>query len=240
MAVAERLISLDKSVIPAADVSVDQYPNLLRATSNVPGIEAIKVGFALGYRLSLPRVVDMAHDSGLRVIQDHQKAGTDIPDTGKEYASVCKESGVDAAIIFPQSGPVTGEAWIKALQDAGVYVIVGGEMTHKGYKRSEGGYIEDDAFVRMYRLGAENGVRSFVVPGNRVDRVEVYKTLLDEIIGSGKYDFMSPGFIAQGGKIESYAGSAGERWHAITGRAIYAAPDMHKSAIEMTSQLLKL
>lgn len=237
MVAAERLIALDRSVVPAADVSIDQYPRLLNATSGVPGIEAIKIGFALGYRLSLPKTVDMAHQAGLRVILDHQKAGTDIPDTGKEFASVCKESGVDAAIVFPESGPVTGEAWIKALQDSDIYVVVGGEMTHKGYKRSEGGYIADEALEEMYKLGAENGVRSFVVPGNRVARVEVYKNLLDKMIGAGNYDFMSPGFIAQGGKIESYAESAGRRWHAITGRAIYSASNMEQAAQDMTSQL---
>src|SRR3989338_4455899 len=107
----ERLISADRSVIPAADVSADQYPELLKSVAGIPGIEAIKIGFALGYRLSLPRTVYLAHELGLKVIQDHQKAGTDIPDTGKEYAAVCREAGVDAAIVFPQSGPVTGEAW---------------------------------------------------------------------------------------------------------------------------------
>lgn len=237
MASTERLIVADRSVIPAADVSVAQYPTLLSGTAGVPKIDAIKTGFALGYRMSLPRVVDLAHEAGLLVIQDHQKAGTDIPDTGKEYAAVCKEAGVDAAIIFPQSGPVTGEAWIKALQDAGIYVIVGGEMTHKGYKRSEGGYIADEALEEMYQLGAENGVRSFVVPGNRVDRVAVYKKMLDDLIGEGKYDFMSPGFINQGGGIESYAELAGKRWHAIVGRAIFTAENMRKAAEIMTSQI---
>lgn len=187
--------------------------------------------------MSLPKAVELAHAEGLKAIFDHQKAGTDIPDTGKEFAAVCKESRVDAAIIFPQSGPVTGEAWIKALQDSGIYVVVGGEMTHKGYKRSEGGYIADEALEEMYKLGAENGVRSFVVPGNRVARVGIYKQLLDDIIGEGQYDFMSPGFIAQGGKIESYAESAGKRWHAITGRAIYSAENIRQAAEEMTAQI---
>lgn len=233
----ERLISADRSVIPAADVSVEHYALLLRATTSVPGIEAIKTGMALGYRMSLPRAVDYAHQVGLKVIHDHQKAATDIPETGKEYAAVCKEAGVDMAILFPQSGPETGEAWIKALQDAGIYVAVGGEMTHKRYKRSEGGYMADEALVEMYILGAENGVKSFVVPGNRVDRVAIYKKLLDDMIGEGEYEFMSPGFIAQGGKIESFAELAGKRWHAITGRAIYAEADMSKAALEMTSQI---
>lgn len=237
MSASERLILADKSVIPAADVSVDLYPRLLKSTSGIPKIEAIKTGFALGYRMSLPRVVELAHEAGFKVIHDHQKAGTDIPDTGKEYAAVCREAGVDAAIVFPESGPMTGEAWIKALQDAGIYVVVGGEMTHQGYKRSEGGYIADEALEEMYRLGAENGVRSFVVPGNRVERVSIYKRMLDERLGEGRYDFMSPGFIAQGGKIESYAELAGNRWHAITGRAIYSAPGMRQAAEQMTSQI---
>ncbi len=233
----ERLIQADRSVIPAADVSVEHYSRLLSATAGVPRIEAIKTGMALGYRMSLPRAVDFAHQVGLKVIHDHQKAATDIPETGKEYAAVCKEAGVDMAILFPQSGPETGEAWIKALQDVGIIVAVGGEMTHKRYKRSEGGYMADEALVEMYTLGAENGVRSFVVPGNRVERVQIYKQLLDDMIGEGEYDFMSPGFIAQGGEIAPFAESAGKRWHAITGRAIYDALDMRTAALEMTSQI---
>ncbi len=233
----ERLIVSDKSVIPAADVSVAKYSDLLKSTTGVSRIEAIKTGFSLGYRLSLTKTVALAHEVGLKVIHDHQKAGTDIPDTGKEYAAVCREANVDAAIVFPQSGPVTGEAWIKALQDAGVYVIVGGEMTHKKYKRSEGGYIADEALTEMYQLGAENNVRSFVVPGNRVERVSVYKKMLDDILGEGQYDFMSPGFIAQGGEIASFAHQAGNRWHAITGRAITEAENMRTAAEKMTSQI---
>lgn len=237
MAANERLISLDKSVIPAADVSAEQYPELLKSVAGIPGIEAIKIGFALGYRLSLPRAVYMAHEAGLKAMLDHQKAGTDVPDTSGEFAAVCKEAGVDAAIVFPQSGPVTGEALIKSLQDAGICVVVGGEMTHKGYKQSEGGYIADESLIKMYALGANNGVKSFVVPGNREERVEIYKGLLDDIVGEGKYDFMSPGFIAQSGRIESFAEKAGKRWHAITGRAIYKAANMRAAAEEMTSQI---
>ncbi len=237
LGIGERVITADRSVIPTADVPTEKYFELLQAIKDVPGIEAIKTGFAIAYRLTLAKAVEHAHEAGLKVIHDHQKAGTDIPDTGKEYAAVCREANVDAAIIFPESGPVTGQAWIKALQDAGVGVVVGGEMTHKGFKRSEGGYIADEALEEMYRLGAENGVRSFVVPGNRVNRVEIYKSLLDKALGEGQYDFMSPGFIAQGGKIESYADKAGKRWHAITGRAIYDAKDMRKAAEEMTIQI---
>lgn len=232
-----RIISLDRSVIPAADVSAEKYPDLLKAISGVPGIEAVKVGFALGYRLSLPRAVGMAHDAGLKVIFDHQKASTDIPDTGKEFAAVCKEAGVDAAILFPQSGPVTQAAWIKSLQDADVPVIVGGEMTHKGYLQSEQGYIDDDAPEAMYALAATLGVRDFVVPGNRPERVGHYKSLLDALLGEGSYSFQSPGFIDQGGNIADYAEAAGDRWHAIVGRGITAAENMREAAMLMTSQI---
>ncbi len=46
------------------------------------------------------------------IIYDHQKAGTDIPDTGRNFARVVKKAGVDTVIFFPQAGPETARAWI--------------------------------------------------------------------------------------------------------------------------------
>jgi len=232
-----RLTTADKTVVPAADVSVARYKELLEGVKGVPGIEFVKVGFSLGYRITLATTAELAHQAGLKVVFDHQKGGTDVPDTAPEFADVCAEAKVDAAIIFPQSGPVTGEAWIKALQDKGIPVIVGGEMTHEGYKKSEGGFIDDEALPEMYRVGLDKGVRSFVVPGNRVARVAIYKAMFDEALGEGNYDVWSPGFIAQGGVIADFAKDAGPRWHAITGRAITTATDIRQAALQMTSQI---
>ena len=164
----------------------------------------------------------------LPVIYDHQKAATDIPDTGIKFVRACKKSGVDAAIFFPQSGPATELEWIKAAKEEGMPAIVGGEMTHPQYLQKDGGYLMDDAPKRMYETAAKNGVMNFVVPGNKPERILYYKHMLESVCVNPI--LWSPGLISQGGKIGDSAKAAGERWHAIIGRAIYDAKDVKEEA----------
>ncbi|MDE1860380.1 MAG: orotidine 5'-phosphate decarboxylase [Candidatus Micrarchaeota archaeon] len=233
-----RIIKLERSVIPACDVAdLEAFRNLIRQTHDVEGIGGYKIDSALALKYSLPEVVRIVREFTEKpIIYDHQKWGTDIPDSGLEVLHVVKEAGVDAIIIFPQSGPQTQEAYIKAANDFGLGVISGGEMTHKGYKRSEGGYIADEALAEMYLLSANLGVTNFVVPGNRVERIEYYMSVLKPKV-KGQISLWAPGFVAQGGKISDAAKVAGESFHAIVGRGIYAAADMHAAALELTSQL---
>jgi orotidine-5'-phosphate decarboxylase len=231
------IISRDKSVIPACDVEgIDQYEELVKQTADVSGIGGYKVGFELGYSFGLPRVVEVTRKhTNKPIILDHQKAGTDIPDTGKNFARTMKKAGVDAVIFFPQAGPETERAWIYHALDYGLKVIVGGRMTHPAYAVSEGGFITDEGALEMYRIAARAGVSNFVVPGNKPD---VIKTVRDVVEAEGVVPvFYAPGFIAQGGKIEDAARVAGDRFHGIVGRGIYSAKDMRAAAIEHTSQL---
>ena len=170
-------------------------------------------------------------------IFDQQKAGNDIPELGVKFVDGLKKAGVQAAILFPFSSPVTQNEWTKALQDAGITVLVGGHMTHQQFLESEGGYIADSAPERIYRLGAQMGVRDFVVPGNKVESVNKYRELLEGILGESNFTLYAPGFIAQGGVIADAGKAAGRNWHAIVGSGIYRAPDMRQAALELTSQL---
>ena len=235
----QKIIPLQKSVIPACDVEeLDKFEEIVEATADLPGIGGFKIGFELGLGYSAGEVVKAARKYTKKpIIYDHQKAGTDIPDTGRNFARVMKKSGVDAVILFPQAGPVTQTAWQGFALEAGLKVLVGGEMTHKGYKVSEGGYISDEALERMYLNGAARGISDFVVPGNRVDRIAHYKQMLEE--KGVRPVFYSPGFIAQGGSIGEAAKAAGECFgHAIVGRAIYAAKDIRKAAEEITAPIV--
>lgn len=233
-----RLIKHDRSIIPACDVKTTQdFRRLIAETHNVEGIGAYKIGSILTMRYGLPALIQIAREfTDLPVIYDHQKAMTDIDVLGKDFVTVVKESGASALIGFPQSGPATEEAWIQACKEVGLEVIVGGEMTHPKYKRSEGGYIADESLDEMYLLAARLEVSNFVVPGNRADRILHYRSILKPIIGESAV-FYAPGFIAQGGIITDVAKAAGDSWHAIVGRAIYLAKDIHRAAKEMTSQL---
>ncbi len=231
-----KIINRDRSIIPACDADLDIYEKIVQETADIDGVGGYKIGFFLGLKYGLPKIVDIAREyTDKPIIYDHQKAGTDIPDTGGKFAEVCKDAGVDAVIFFPQAGPETEKAWIESAHEEGLGVIVGGEMTHKGYKKSEGGYIDDGALDEIYTNAANLGVTDFVVPGNRLERISHYKDILKS--RGIEPIFYAPGFVAQGGKITDAAEVSGEYWHAIVGRGIYESDNIRKSALELTSQL---
>jgi len=232
-----KLIKYDRSIIPACDVkTLEELKKLISETHDIKKIGGYKIGFVLGLTYGLTTVVKTIHEFiDLPIIYDHQKAGTDMPDIGEKFAEVCKDAGVDAVIIFPQAGPATEEAWIKACQKKGLTVIIGGEMTHPKFKKSEGGYIDDSALDEIYLIAAKLGVNNFVVPGNKPDRIKHYKSLLEKKVK--ELTFFAPGFVVQGGEITEAAKVAGKSWHAIVGRAIYDTENIRKAAEEMTSKL---
>jgi len=233
-----RIIKLDRSIIPACDVnSIEELKQLVKETCDVEGIGAYKIGFELVIPHGMKAVVEsIREETDLPIIYDHQKAGTDIPDTGMKFASACKKCGVNAAILFPQAGPETEKAWVKALQENSLGVIVGGEMTHRGYLSSEDGFIVESAPEKMYLIAAELNVRDFVVPGNKPERISHYKSLLEEKgISPVLY---SPGLISQGGDITESGKAAGKQWHAIVGRALYNAKDIRAAAKQLTKKLI--
>ncbi|MCX6821676.1 MAG: orotidine 5'-phosphate decarboxylase [Candidatus Aenigmarchaeota archaeon] len=159
-----RLIKYDRSVIPACDVNtLQELKKLISETHNIKRIGGYKIGFTLALNHGLPSVVKTIRKfTDLPIIYDHQKAATDIPDWNQKFARVCKDAGVDAVTLFPLSGPATEETWIKACQNVGLGVIVGGEMTHPKFKRSEGGFIADDALKSLLQKVKE---LTFFAPG---------------------------------------------------------------------------
>jgi orotidine-5'-phosphate decarboxylase len=214
------IIKRNRSLIPACDVSFETYKNILSATRNNDKVMAYKIGPALTGRLGYDRIVELSkvYANGKLLIYDGQKWGTDIPDTAKAILSPLKESGIDAVILFPLSGKNTQESWIKTAQDLGLGVIVGGEMTHKGFLRSEGGYFTEDDTDGIYRLAAKLGVEDFVVPGNKPKSISRIRGVLEKEGISAS--FYSSGFVAQEGEISEGAKAAGERFHAIVGRGM--------------------
>ncbi|MFH1133997.1 MAG: orotidine 5'-phosphate decarboxylase / HUMPS family protein [Nanoarchaeota archaeon] len=227
------IIPEQQTLIPACDVaSLEKLQHLVQATADLPGIGGYKIGFELVIPFGMATVVKTIHGLTKKpIIYDHQKAGTDIPDTGDKFMQVCK--GVDAVILFPQAGPITQKRWIEAAQEAGMPVIIGGEMTHPGFLANDGGYLSNDAPDRIYQLAATLGVRDFVVPGNKPERISHYRELLESM--GIEPTFYSPGFVSQGGELTTAAAVAGERWHAIVGRALYDAKDIRKAALALTA-----
>jgi orotidine-5'-phosphate decarboxylase len=230
------IIPQNRSIIPACDCDAACYEELVRTTADLQGIGGYKLGFVLALSIGLPRAVEIARKyTSKPLIYDHQKAATDIPDTGKEFAIVCKAAGIDAVILFPQAGPETERAWIDYALNEELKVIVGGMMTHKKYVRSEGGYIADEAIVEIYEKAAGLGVNDYVVPGNNPEVIRKIRAMLER--EHSHPVFYSPGFVAQGGKISEAAAAAGERYHAIVGRAIYEAKNMRRVAEDLCAHI---
>ncbi len=224
------IIKLDKSIIPSCDVpDLNKLKSLVKETCSVDSIGAYKIGLELCLPFGIPKVVEVVRKfTNLPIIYDHQKAATDIPDLGEKFAKAVK--GVDAVILFPFTGPETEKAWIKACKKEKLGIIVGGEMTHKGFLEKDGGFLENNAPLKIYEIAAKSGINDFVVPGNKPGKIKEYKEFLEKpgIIPI----FYSPGLIAQGGKISEGAKVA-ERWHAIVGRALYNSKNINKSAKEL-------
>lgn len=231
-----KIISQEKSLIPACDVDADRFEVIVKATAHIPVISAYKIGFMLAMEIGLRKACEIARRHTTKpLIYDHQKAGTDIPDTGKAFMRICKKSGIDAVILFPQAGPETERAWIEAAKEEGLGVIVGGLMTHKGYTRGDGGYIADEAIIDMYLNAVKLGVTDFVVPGTNPEAIHKIREMLEhQKIEPVLY---SPGLVAQGGDIKAALAAAGKRWHAIVGRAIYGAKNIHTAVEEIASSL---
>jgi len=230
-------ISEKKSIIPSCDVSnKNHFEEMVKQTCNVPGVGAYKVGLELVIPYGLKTIVDIYKKyTNLPIIYDHQKGGTDIPSLGEKFAKVCKNSGVDAVILFPFGGSATEEEWIKRCQDVGLTVIVGGHMTQQNFLKSESGFIDDNAPYRIYEIALQHGVTDFVVPGNKVDLVSKYRALFER--KNISYVLYAPGFITQKGGISEYAKVAGDRCHVIIGSAIYRNNNIKEAVKSLTEKL---
>ena len=228
------IIKQDRSIIPSCDVSsLEELRNMVRQTADVKGVGAYKIGFELGLQFGIPTVVDTIRKiTSLPIIYDHQKGATDIPDVAEKFARAV--NGVDAVILFPVMGPETQKSFITACKKAKLGVIVGGDMTHPAFLKKEGGYISDDAPLRIYELAASLGIVDFVVPGNKPDKCIEYHDLISKTIKDPIY--YSPGLITQGGDINELSSKL-KSWHAIIGRAIYESNDMKKAAEEFSKNL---
>jgi len=176
------LVSAPRSIVPGLDCRPDRGAEIVRGVQGVEAVHAFKLGCWKGtLRSGLDAYVQAVgpYLNGRKLIYDHQKAGTDIPDLEDALPDLV-EAGVHAAIFFPFGGAETLERWTRSAVDAGLSVIVGGHMTQKRFLWSEGGFIHDEAPERIYRLAVQLGVREFVVPGNKPEFVEKYKRVPKE------------------------------------------------------------
>jgi orotidine-5'-phosphate decarboxylase len=233
------VITSDRSIIVSADVEPEEFRVLVESIGKVDGVSGYKIGFQLGLGMGLANAVAVVREVNDQtiIIYDHQKAATDNPYTSVNFARSMAHGGVDAAILFPFTGPKVEEAYIKELQDRNIGVIVGAEMTHPQIRQSDGGYIADDSFKRMFSQAIKLGVRDFVVPGTKLDKLKEYRELFDELLGDDHYSLYSPGFVAQGGSVVAAGKIAGKSFHPIIGRGITQAPFVKEAAIKYAKEI---
>ena len=234
----EHLIAATRTVIPACDVDEVGLRELVAATCDLDGVGAYKLGFVSALSIGLPEAVRIIrHVSDKPIIYDHQKAGTDIPDTGLAFARIVRRAGVDAVILFPFAGPIVETKWIQAAQQEGMGVIVGALMPHDQFLARDGGFVAEEAIQRIFDIAISQGVRDFVVPATKPKQVERIRSAIDAAGAGLEATFYFPGFGVQGGEISLVTQVAGPRWHAIVGRAIYEEADMRAATIALSRQM---
>jgi orotidine-5'-phosphate decarboxylase len=221
-------------IIPALDTTdLDVALRLVCRTAGSKSVYGYKLGFALGLSHGLPETVRRIREwTDKPLIYDHQKAATDIPDTGGLFGDVMKMAGITEVILFPHTGPRTLEAWVQAMQERGLKTIVGAVMTHPAYLVSEGGFIADEAAAAIYKQAAGLGVGAFVTP---LTKPEVVAKLAAEVPFTAEQEFYSPGFGAQGGDPGQFP--ALKRHYLIIGRSLMAAEDPAKKLAEVEEEL---
>lgn len=235
----QKAIIEGKTLIPALDVSLDRAREVVRQTKDNPKVGGYKVPAKSGLE-GWANWVDALRkeigDSDKKLIMDGQKFGNDIPDTGREIVQSVKKAGFDGIILFPFTGPNTQVAWTGEAIQAGLTVIVGADMTHPGFLKSEGGLFHEEDLLDIYRRAARQGVTNYVFPGNKPSSITTYVALIRaegvEPVG------LSPGFVAQKGTIpEAVKAAGGISYHPIVGRGIYEQKDMAAAAVELAKGL---
>lgn len=163
-------------VILAADI-LDL--NRLRTLIKLP-ISGVKLGFATGLTYGLPNMVELIQEinPALNIVYDHQKGCTDIPKMMELFVEVIRIAGINEAILFPLSGLKTLEQALKYCEEYNVKPWIGLSMSHEGFNKEEGGWInEEDFFNSTFDfVNAEfPEFNNFVIPSNR-------RGLLDRIV----------------------------------------------------------
>jgi len=139
----------------------------------------------------------------------------DIPNTVKLIVENAVSRGASAVIVHAFTGDDSLKAAVEAAGDAEIFAVT--EMSHPGGKMFTAKHAEE-----MARLGVECGVKGFIAPATRPERIADIRKII------GDLKILSPGVGAQGGKA-SDAINAGATY-AIVGRAIYGSDDPRAAA----------
>jgi len=160
------------------------------------------------------------------IIYDHQKGCTDIPKIAERQVKLAAECGVNSFIAVPLgAGGETLTAFVNACNETSMIPIVLLSMTQPGADD----YLKENTPDLVFEKAKELGVKYFVAPGNKPDKIAELKSKMD-----ADMFITSPGIGAQGGGCEK-AVQAGTDYP-IVGRAIYEAEDPVAAVEELYEQ----
>ena len=214
-----KIISADRSIIIALDAPFENAVNVVEHTNDLSSIGGYKIPHISGAVGWKTWVEYCRRHTGKPLIYDAQKWFPDPKERiNIDFISNLKNYGIDAAIVFPLINLHMLEQIGEAAREKRLGLIVGGDMTTEN-NGSESALVESLA-TGVYHKATELGVRDFVIPGTKPDRITYCKMMI-ECSGLKDYSFFSPGFVTQGGKISNCAKRAGKYFHAIIGEGVY-------------------
>jgi len=167
----------------------------IELTESIPFVVGYKVGtlpvLEAGLKETLGRIRKI---SSKPLLYDHQKLGSDLPETYKgKMLDLIKSYGADGLFVFPLGGKEVLEAITNKCISIELTPIVCGDLTYVGFFAEEGGYVNLDMQQRIYLDAASYGVSHFMMSCNRVDRIKIYCHQLSGIIGQLKIIFTGVG-----------------------------------------------
>ena len=154
-----KIIKRERSIIPACDVPLADFEEIIKGTAEVDGVGAYKIGFYLMLAEGV-KEIDVPHAA----VYNHGSGATDIPDTGKKFISAIVYPGLEGVIYTPTAGPATQRAWINAAKDKARKVFLEPYFKSTTFFQSEGGYIRNNAVKTMLEIGKELDVEGIIVP----------------------------------------------------------------------------
>jgi orotidine-5'-phosphate decarboxylase len=187
-------------LMPAIDMNTGRaivYINRLKGLENeMTGLKmgSQVIGGGMAYHVMDRLLRDIDADQMPKVV-DLQKGGTDIPDIIKKQLEPAKEYNYEGFIGHPLGSGFnpdamtekeygSAQAFVKYCQEMDLIPIVVLELTPPGSTH----FLRDGASEELARVSYDMGVRLFVCPATRPERIKVYREIVGEesrIISTG-------------------------------------------------------
>ncbi len=199
------------SVIVALDMPAAGAGKLVQALGPAEDkIAAYKIGSINVLEIGIKETVaELRNFTKLPIIYDHQKGSTDIPEIVAKQVEIAANGGVDSLIAVPLgAGGKSLEFFADACREKKIIPIVLLEMTHPGAND----FLAADASRRVFEKAVSLGVKYFVAPATKTEKIREYKDWGEKIM------IMSPGIGAQGGSVKEAVAAGTD--YPIVGRQI--------------------